>query len=42
MNKEFGIDFKKKSIIFKGLYITLKKDDKNHIERLYAKHIFWL
>jgi len=41
-SKEFGIDFKKKSIIFKGLYITPKKDERNHIEWLHAKHIFWL
>jgi hypothetical protein len=41
-SKEFGIDFKTKSIIFKGLYITPKKDERNHIESLHAKHIFWL
>jgi hypothetical protein len=29
-------------MIFKGLYITTKKDERNHIERLHAKHIFWL
>ncbi len=41
-SKEFGIDFKKKFIIFKGLYITPKKNERNHIKRLHAKHIFCL
>ncbi len=40
-SKEFGIDFKRKKIkIFKGLYITPKRDERNHIEWLHAKHIF--
>jgi len=29
-------------MIFKELYITPKKHERNHIEWLHAKHIFWL
>jgi hypothetical protein len=29
-------------MIFKGLYIMWKKHERNHIEWLHAKHIFWL
>jgi len=31
-SKEFGIDFFFKIIIFKGLYVTSKKNERNHIK----------
>jgi len=41
-SKEFGIDFKKYIYNFQRIIYHTQKNERNHIKRLHAKHIFCL